>query len=75
MANQIKARINSAVEVKHKDIEIIVRNDAGKIGTLLISKGNIQWLPKGNSIKKKSLSWLKFAEMMEEYGKTVRKKI
>lgn len=72
MANQVKARINSVVEVKHKDFEIVIRNDGQKLGTLLISKGNMEWLPKGNSINKRRLRWTDFAKIMEGYGRKVK---
>ncbi len=55
----------------HKDFEIAVRNDEGKLGTLLISKENLEWLPKGNSVNKRRLSWKEFAEFMDQYGKPV----
>lgn len=74
MANEVKVKINASVPVKHKDFEVVVRNDNGKLGTLLISKGNIEWLPKGNSINKKRMSWAKFAEFMEDYGRPVKAK-
>ncbi len=54
-----------------KDFEIAVRNDEGKLGTLLISKENLEWLPKGNSVNKRRLSWKEFAEFMDQYGKPV----
>lgn len=60
--------------VLHKDVKIEVRNDDGKLGTLLVSKGNIEWLPAGNSVNKKRLSWTKFAEVMSDQGKPVRVK-
>jgi len=67
--NKVNVKIKAAVPVKNKDIEIIVRRNNSKLGTLLISKGNIEWLPKGNSVNKKRLSWVKFAELMSEQGK------
>jgi hypothetical protein len=42
------------------------------LGTLLISKGNIEWLPKGNFVNKKRLSWTKFAALLEAEGKTAK---
>ena len=60
--------------VLHKDVKIEVKTDAGKLGTLLISKGNVEWLPSGNSVNKKRLSWSKFAELMEAQGKAVKVK-
>lgn len=71
MAHEVRVRIDTAV-VAHKDLEIIVRSDEGKIGTLLISKGNIEWLPKGNSVNKRRLPWAKFAEFMAEHGKPAK---
>lgn len=73
MAHEVRVRIDTAV-VAHKDLEIVVRSDTGKIGTLLISKGNIEWLPKGNSVNKKRLPWAKFAEFMAEHGSSVKAK-
>jgi hypothetical protein len=73
MAHEVRVRIDTAV-VAHKDLEIVVKSDTGKIGTLLISKGNIEWLPKGNSVNKKRLPWVKFAEFMAEHGKPVKAK-
>lgn len=73
MAHEVRVRIDTAV-VAHKDLEIVVRSDTGKIGKLLISKGNIEWLPKGNSVNKKRLPWAKFAEFMAEHGRSVKVK-
>jgi hypothetical protein len=74
MAHNVRLKMNAAV-VAHKDCEIVVSSDEGKIGTLLISKGNLEWLPKGNSVNKRRLSWSKFAEVMQEHGKLVKKKV
>lgn len=71
MAHEVRAKIDTKV-VAHKDLEIIVRTGNGKLGTLLISKGNVEWLPKGNSVNKKRLSWAKFAALLESEGKTAK---
>ena len=71
MAHEVRAKIDTKV-VAHKDLEIVVRTDTGKLGTLLISKGNIEWLPKGNYVNKRRLSWNKFAEFEEEHGRPVK---
>lgn len=71
MAHEVRVKIDTAV-VAHKDYEVVVKSDSGKIGTLLISKGNIEWLPKGNSVNKKRLSWAKFAKFMDENGEPVK---
>jgi len=58
--------------VLHKDVTIEVKKDGRKLGTALISKGNIEWVPAGNSVNKKRLSWAKFAELMSAEGKDVK---
>lgn len=58
--------------VLHKDVKIHVKNTDGKIGTVLVSKGNIEWLPSGNHVNKKRLSWTQFAELIEAHGKDVK---
>lgn len=73
MAHEVRVKIDTAV-VGNKDLEIVVKTDGGRLGTLLISKGNVEWLPKGNSVNKKRLSWARFAEFMEEHGKRARVK-
>ncbi|CAG0976788.1 hypothetical protein GPROT1_01990 [Gammaproteobacteria bacterium] len=58
--------------VLSKDVEFNVKSNDVKLGTLLISKGNIEWVPASNSVKKYRLSWEAFAQVMESAGK-VRK--
>ncbi len=60
--------------ILHKDVVIEVRKDKSLLGKLLVSKGNVEWMPKGNSVNKKRLSWAKFAELVEAEGKAVKKK-
>lgn len=72
MANEVKVKINASVPVKHTDFEVVVKNNSRKLGTLLISKGNVEWLPTGNHVNKRRISWAKFAMFMEEYGKPVK---
>lgn len=73
MAHEVIMDISTKF-VLHKDVEIEVRKNRGKLGTVLVSKGNIEWVPKGRSVNKKRLSWAKFAELMSEHGKDVRAK-
>lgn len=73
MAHEVRARIDTKV-VAHKDLEITVKSSGAKLGTLLISKGNIEWLPKGNHVNKKRLSWGRFASLIEEEGRSVKAK-
>jgi hypothetical protein len=64
MAHEISVEINEKV-VLHKDAEIEVKKDGKKLGTILVSKGNIEWRPANKSVTKHRLSWTKFAELME----------
>ncbi|MGC3895177.1 hypothetical protein [Pseudomonas urmiensis] len=68
MAHEVKINLQSKL-VQHQDVEIEVKKDGGKLGTILISKGNIEWVPSGNHVNKHHLSWAQFADLMEEHGK------
>lgn len=54
--------------VAYKDIEVSVRTDGINLGALLVSKGNIEWLPANRSVSKSWLSWEKFAAVIEGVG-------
>lgn len=58
--------------VSRKDIEIEVKSDGSKLGTLLVSKGNLEWLPSNNHVTKYRLNWEKFADFMVDYGTEVK---
>jgi hypothetical protein len=73
MSHEVRAKIDTKV-VANKDLEIIVKTGAGKLGTLLISKGNVEWVPSGNSVNKRRLSWNSFGKFMETHGKPVKAK-
>ena len=74
MAHEVRAKIDTKV-VAHKDLEIVVKtNTDGKLGTLLISKGNVEWLPKGNWVNRRRLSWRRLADLMEREGRRVKKR-
>lgn len=71
MAHEVTLDISTKF-VLHKDVEVEVKKDGKKLGTALISKGNIEWVPSGNSVNKKRISWSKFAELMEEHGRDAK---
>jgi len=73
MTHEVRVKLISKI-VAHKDLEIEVKEGRSKLGTLLISKGNIEWRPAWKQIKKHRLSWKKFAELMQRRGRTVRSK-
>lgn len=57
-----------------KDVVFEIKSDGSKLGTLLVSKGNVEWIPASNSVKKHRLSWEKFAELMVTAGTLKRMK-
>ena len=68
MAHEVTAKLET--ELVSKDLEITVKtSESGTLGKLLISKGNIEWLPTGHSVNKRRFTWSKFAEFMEKKGK------
>ncbi|WP_322050171.1 hypothetical protein [Paraburkholderia bannensis] len=75
MAHEVSAKLHTKA-LSHKDLEIEIKTIDGektsRLGTLLISKGNIEWLPKGNSVNKKRLTWVQFASLIEDQGRTVK---
>lgn len=60
--------------VLHKDVKLEVKSGGKKLGTLLISKGNIEWLPSGAHVNKKRLTWNAFAKLMTGEGKPAKVK-
>ncbi|MFA5372418.1 MAG: hypothetical protein WC053_08200 [Sideroxydans sp.] len=52
-----------------KDVEFNIKSGGSKLGTLLVSKGNVEWIPSSNSVNKYRLSWEKFAALMETQGR------
>lgn len=72
MAHKVILDIPSTRTVLHKDIEFEVHGSQGKLGTLLISKGNIEWMPSPKSVNKHRLTWTQFSALMAEQGKPVR---
>ncbi|QMV61054.1 hypothetical protein DFO61_0473 [Ectopseudomonas oleovorans] len=73
MAHEVSVNLHQKI-VLSKDVEVEVKADGAKLGTILISKGNIEWVPAGNSANKHRLSWKKFAELMENEGRPKRMK-
>lgn len=55
--------------IQAKDIKFTVKSGGGMLGSLLVSKGNIEWIPANNSVRKRRLTWERFAQMMESEGR------
>jgi len=73
MAHQVTFDIATRF-VLNKDVKFEVKSNSKKLGTLLISKGNIEWLPSGASVNKKRLTWTQFKSLMEGTGKSAKVK-
>jgi len=58
--------------IQATDIKFTVKSDGGMLGSLLVSKGNIEWIPANNSVRKRRLTWERFAQMMESEGRKAR---
>ncbi|CAD5107017.1 hypothetical protein [Zestomonas carbonaria] len=67
MAHDVTVELHQKI-VLSKDVEVEIKADGSKLGTILISKGNIEWLPASNSVNKHRLTWKKFAALMESQG-------
>lgn len=67
MAHEVTMELKSTF-VLRKDVSFEIKKNESKLGTLLISKGNVEWIPAGNSVNKRRISWAKFAELMESEG-------
>ena len=76
---------SSASVSRHKDtnrcIDLSFRASARRVISVGLKvsitsrpKGNIEWVPATNSVKKRRLSWERFAELMESQGNIARMK-
>jgi hypothetical protein len=68
MAHEITISFSREMPVLNSDIRIVVKQDSKKFGTLTISKGAIDWLPrnaKDGGSSELHLTWKKFAVLME----------
>ena len=64
--------ISVNVPVGNKKPEVMVRDDSGRLlGTLLIGRRGVGWLPAGNSVNKWQMTWPKLAKFMMEHGRRV----
>lgn len=67
--HEVKLRIEHAVPVGNKDIEIPVRADDKPLGRLKVITGGVDWLPSPNSRRSFAMSWEQLAEVMESQGR------
>jgi len=73
MAHEVRMDISNPVITK-MDVTFDVHENGSKLGTLLISRGNIEWVATGNSVNKRRMRWSKFADLMENKGRLKKMK-
>ncbi|GAA5067614.1 hypothetical protein [Lysobacter panacisoli] len=57
-------------ELGREDIEFVVERDGRRFGTLLVSKGAIEWRPT-NKVYRRKLNWVRFDQLMRSTGRPV----
>lgn len=62
-------------ELGREDIEFVVMQvgeggEAKRFGTLLVSKGAVEWRPT-NKVYRRKLNWTRFDQLMRESGRKV----
>lgn len=77
MAHEIHLATNID-QVVNKDVTLVIKtgpkDNLKKLGSLLISKGNVEWLPAGNHVNKFQIGWAELAALLEKEGKAVKAK-
>ena len=56
-------------QVIKTDVEFIIKQDGKLLGRLNVSKGNLEWIPSGNYVRKYKIRWASLDELMRKYGK------
>lgn len=57
-------------QLGREDIEFVVEKDGVRFGTLLVSKGAVEWRPT-NKVYRRRLNWDRFDQLMRESGRRV----
>src|SRR5687768_864064 len=57
-------------ELGREDIEFVIEQDGKRFGTLLVSKGAVEWRPT-NKVYRRKLNWTRFDQAMRESGRKV----
>jgi len=63
------------MELKNKDIVLVVSDEDGKIGELRVSKGSVDWWPYMTRTTPTTLTWDRFADVMEHPSRPRRQKV
>jgi hypothetical protein len=63
------------MELKSKDIVLVVADERGKMGELRISRGSVDWWPFMARTSPTTLKWERFAEVMQDPKHPRRQKV
>ena len=63
------------MDLKSKDIVMVVSNEHGKMGELRISRGSVDWWAKHKKDAPTTLKWERFADVMESPDLPTRRKV
>ena len=69
--HETRLDIKHGISVVNTDIEVEVRADGKRLGTLKISRGSIDWITSPKHIPRR-LTWEQFAELAEVHGSRPR---
>jgi len=66
------AVILPANAVFSSDVDVVVNSGGQLLGTLAVSKGSIDWIPRGSQSRWR-LGWERFDDVMQQQGRHVSK--
>jgi hypothetical protein len=66
------AVILPANAVFSSDVDVVVNSGGQLLGTLAVSKGSIDWIPRGSQSRWR-LGWERFDDVMQQQGRQVSK--
>ena len=68
--HEVKISLPNDIEVQRADVEFSVHRDGSKLGTLKISRGDVEWVPANHQHGNK-VDWADFASFMENQNASV----
>ena len=68
MAHKIEMTIPKT-QIISTDVEFVIKQNGKLLGRLNVSKGNLEWIPAGNYVKKYRLRWGSVDTLMRQFGK------
>jgi hypothetical protein len=70
--HETRLEIRHGITIVNKDVEIAVWSDDRRLGTLRVSRGSIDWITSPKQTTRR-LSWERFADLAEQFGRPVRR--